>query len=919
MLKRMRAMWGGRLAAFRARLPAVRAAGEGLEYLSDDQIPARFAALRARCDAGETLDSLLPESFAVCREAAARSLGMRHFDEQMLGGMALFSGCVAEMKTGEGKTLAATLPACLQALGGKTHIVTVNDYLARRDAEWMGAVYRFLGVDVGVNLSNSTSAEKRAAYACPVVYGTNNQFGFDYLRDNMRFAADDRLQAGLDFAVVDEVDSILIDEARVPLIISGESSDSVDVYRAVAAIAAGFEKSDGPSPDLDSPLSRAVRGEGDAPPRGDFVLDEKTRQAHLTEAGYEKAESVFAREKMLRGESLYDPANLGLLHHLSAALKARHLYLLDRDYVVQNGEAVLVDEFTGRLMPGRRLGDGQHQAIEAKEGLAIQRENQTLASTSFQNYFRLYRKISGMTGTAATEAEEFRFIYGLEVARIPTHRKMARDDQLDRVYRSAAGKTRAIIEDIKAARARGQPVLVGTASIDASEKLSARLAAQSVPHEVLNAKQHDREATIVAQAGAPGAVTIATNMAGRGTDIVLGGNIDDRKAAVAADENLPDEEKQARAEALEAEWRRAHESVVAAGGLRILGAERNESRRVDNQLRGRAGRQGDPGSSAFYLSFEDSLLRVFAADRVSRLMERLQIDEDEAIESKLVTRTIENAQRKVEAHNFDIRRQLLQFDDIANDQRRILYEQREQILSAPDIDGIARDFRGESLAALCDECMPPETPEEGWRLGEMTRILAGDYRLSLSPQEWLAADPSLSRDALADKIREEAEKSFAQKTAAAAAEPFSRFLRSVILNVVDGHWRGHLSALENLRQSVGWRGHAQKNPLQEYRRESFEMFNRMLDSIKGDIARVLYALTIRETPREEPPAAPPAIEGPPLPPPPRPTIDFDGGERTGILGEGARAQTSAPPRKVGRNAPCPCGSGKKFKHCHGKI
>ena len=906
-------MWSGRLAAGRARLPAVRAAGEGLADLSDAQIAAKTGDLRARHDNGESLDSLLPESFAVCREAATRALGMRHFDEQILGGMALFSGCVAEMKTGEGKTLVATLPACLQALGGKTHIVTVNDYLARRDAEWMGAVYRFLGLDVGINLSSSNSVDKRAAYACPIVYGTNNQFGFDYLRDNMRFGADDRLQTGLDFAIVDEVDSILIDEARVPLIISGEASDSVEVYRTVAVIAAGFEKSDGPAPDLDSPLSRARQiGEGETP-RGDFVIDEKTRQAHLTEAGYEKAERVFAREKMMRGESLYDTANLGLLHHLTAALKARHLYLRDRDYVVQEGEAVLVDEFTGRLMPGRRLGEGQHQAIEAKEGITVQRENQTLASTSFQNYFRLYRKIAGMTGTASTEAEEFRFIYNLEVLQIPTHRKMIRDDQLDRVYRTAAGKTRAIIEDIKAARARGQPALVGTASIDASEKLSALLAAQNVAHEVLNAKQHAREATIIAQAGAPGAVTIATNMAGRGTDIVLGGNIDAQKAAVAAAEDLPETDKAARIEALEAKWREAHETVVAAGGLRILGAERNESRRVDNQLRGRAGRQGDPGSSAFYLSFEDSLLRVFAAERVSRLMERLQIDEDEAIESKLVTRTIENAQRKVEAHNFDIRRQLLQFDDIANDQRRIVYEQREQILTAPDIDGIARDFRLDSLAALGDEYLPPETPEEDWRLGELTRVLAGDYRLSLTPQEWLAADSTMSRDALTQKIRDEAEKSFAQKTTTVAAEPFSRFMRSVILNVVDGHWRGHLSALENLRQSVGWRGHAQKNPLQEYRRESFEMFNRMLDSIKSDIARVLYALTIRE---EAPPAPPPAmIEAPP---PPRPTIDFDAAE-TGILGETTRARTDEMPRKVGRNTPCPCGSGKKYKHCHGKL
>ncbi|MGI9307253.1 MAG: preprotein translocase subunit SecA, partial [Gammaproteobacteria bacterium] len=821
-------------ASYRARVPDINARGKALAALDDGALRAAYQTLRERADGGAPLSSLLCETFAVVREASSRALGMRHFDAQLLGGMALFDGCIAEMKTGEGKTLAATLPVCLEALSGKgVHVVTVNSYLAQRDAEWMGALYNFLELSAGVNLPSASMAEKAAAYRCDITYGTNNEFGFDYLRDNMRYDPDARLHRNLNYAIVDEVDSILIDEARTPLIISGESEDSITAYQGADRVAAHFARC----------------AAEDAP--GDFTMDEKTREIHITEDGFGRAEELFAKESMLQpGSSLYAPANLSLMHHLTAALRARHLFLRDRDYVVQNGEVVIVDEFTGRLMPGRRWGENLHQAVETKEGLQVQKENRTLASISFQNYFRLYGKLAGMTGTALTEAEEFRFIYGLDAVDIPTHRKMIRSDELDRVYRTAEAKYRAAVEDIRESNKRGQPVLAGTAAIEDSEKLSAMLRAENLPHEVLNAKQHGREAEIIAQAGRAGAITIATNMAGRGTDIVLGGNISAELRAANENESLSVEEKREQTAALEKAWQKNHEEVLAAGGLKIIGTERHESRRIDNQLRGRAGRQGDPGSSVFYLSFEDSLLRVFATRRVASIMEKLSIDEDEAIEARMVTRTIENAQRKVESHNFDIRRQLLEYDDIANEQRRLVYEQREHILTSEDAAAIAADWRTEHLRALADDYLPPETPEEEWRAAALEKTLAAEYRLHIPLQEWLAAEPEQQRDYFVERMTAAAEEDFANKIAAAEPAPFNRFLRSLILNIIDDHWRAHLAALDGLRMSIGLRGMAQKNPKQEYKRESFEMFQHLLADVKGMAARVMYALAVREQPPE---------------------------------------------------------------------
>ncbi len=895
------------LAAYGARLRKIETAAKGLENTGDDELRNAFSQLRARAEKGETAEALQPEAFALTREAAARVLGMRHFDEQLIGGMALFDGRIAEMKTGEGKTLAATLPVCLQALsGGGAHVVTVNDYLARRDAEWMGALYRFLGLTVGVNAAGMPHEEKARAYACDVTYGTNNEFGFDYLRDNMRHEPGAKCQRELRYAIVDEVDCILIDEARTPLIISGEAEDNVDMYRAASQLARDFVRG-----------KAGASGEED---EGDFTLDEKTRDVHLTEAGFERAESAFAKAGLLAANGgLYDAANLGLLHHLTAALKARHLFLRDRDYVVQEGQIIIVDEFTGRLMPGRRWGDGQHQAVEAKENVTVQKESQTLASISFQNYFRLYEKLAGMTGTAQTEAEEFRFIYRLAVCEIPTNQKMIRADELDRVYQTAAAKQRAVLADIRDCAQTGQPVLVGTTSIEESEKLSAVLAREKLPHEVLNAKQHEREAHIISQAGAPGAITIATNMAGRGTDIVLGGNIKEQLQEIADDESQSDVGKKQKSESLNAEWQKRHEQVVAAGGLRIVGTERHESRRIDNQLRGRSGRQGDPGSSGFYLSFEDSLLRVFATQRVSKLMQTLKISEDEPIEAKMVSRTIENAQRKVEAHNFDVRRQLLEYDDIANEQRRIIYEQREQILTAKDIAPIARDLREEPLRELAAAHIPPESPEEEWRAEELEKALAADYRLRLPVREWIAADEKATAEKIVNKINEAAEEHCAEKFAGLDEEKLGAFLRSLILDVVDTHWRSHLSSLESLRMSIGLRGMAQKNPKQEYKREAFEMFERMLAAIKTSVAKILHSLSVR---RES--------EAPP-PPPPRfaektnigetAATDSAANEKTPAAtpdGNAAVTVRRAGP-KVRRNDPCPCGSGKKYKKCCGKL
>ena len=925
------------LRAYTKRAAVIGQLSDEMTALNDAALRARFDDLRARRQNGADADALMNETFAVTREAAWRQLNMRHFDVQLVGGMALFDGKIAEMKTGEGKTLVATLAACLEALSGRgVHVVTVNDYLARRDAEWMGKLYEFLGLSVGVNVPGLNEEQKRAAYAADILYGTNNEFGFDYLRHNMRYTVDG-IQRQLNYAIVDEVDSILIDEARTPLIISGESNESVELYGQVAAIARDFKRGEANARDPENPS-------------GDFVVDEKHRTVQLTDRGFERAEKLFAQAGLTAaGDSLYESERLPLLHHLDVALRARHLFFRDKDYVVQDGKVVIVDEFTGRLMHGRRWGDNQHQAVEAKEGLAVQKENQTLASISFQNYFRLYDKLAGMTGTAKTEAEEFEFIYGLQTLVAPPHKPMARDDQLDKVYRTAAGKHKAIMDDIAASRARGQPVLVGTTSIEASERLSEALTAASVAHNVLNAKHHESEAGVISQAGLPQAITIATNMAGRGTDIVLGGNIGGELARIGADEALDDAQKQAAAAAAQAKWQTAHDAVVAAGGLRVIGTERHESRRIDNQLRGRAGRQGDPGASIFYLSFDDSLLRVFATRHVSALMEKMKIEEDEAIEAGMVSRTIEGAQRKVEAQNFDVRRQLLDYDDIANDQRHIIYNQREEILRADDIAAVAKQFRVEHLTALMDEFVPAEQPEEQWRAADLRAKLAKEYAVDAAVDDWIAAEDKQPRDYFLGKLVAAAEAQFDAKLEGVQAAPLAEFMRRLILNVIDDHWRGHLTALDSLRQSIGFRGMAQKNPKQEYKREAFEMFEQLLQTVQKTIARVLFVLRIK--PREEappppvmpafrsaPPLAPPAAPASPASPlaamlrPPAAAPPVAAGAAPGRADPRALRSGAPPPPprrmtvqvksgadKVGRNAPCPCGSGKKYKRCCGKI
>ncbi|MGU9952210.1 MAG: preprotein translocase subunit SecA [Gammaproteobacteria bacterium WSBS_2016_MAG_OTU1] len=897
-----------RLASYKARLGSITNHGKKYAELDDAQLRSTYQELRQQSDNGAPLPSLLTPTFALVREAASRTLAMRHFDAQMLGGMALFEGNIAEMKTGEGKTLAATLPVCLEALAGKgVHVVTVNNYLASRDAKWMGKLYNFLGLEAGINVPEATTEQKAASYRCDITYGTNNEFGFDYLRDNMRYEPDAKLQRKLHYAIVDEVDSILVDEARTPLIISGEADDNITAYQGADRVAAQFVRC----------------AQADQP--GDFTVDEKTREVHLTEDGFSRAETLYYAEGLLKSGSLYDPANLSLMHHLTTALRARHLFLRDRDYVVQNDEIVIVDEFTGRLMPGRRWGDNQHQAVEAKEGVKIQKENQTLASISFQNYFRLYTKLSGMTGTALTEAEEFRFIYGLDVLEVPTHRKMVRNDDLDKVYRTSAAKYRAALSDICDCASRQQPVLVGTAAIEDSEKLSAMLTANNLPHEVLNAKQHAREAPIIAQAGSPGAITIATNMAGRGTDIVLGGNITTQREEIIADELIDEETQQKQLADLETAWQKNHQQVLDSGGLKIIGTERHESRRIDNQLRGRSGRQGDPGVSIFYLSFEDSLLRIFATRRIDSIMQKLNIDEDEAIEARMVSRTIENAQRKVESHNFDMRRQLLEYDDISNEQRQLIYEQREQILMADSSIEIAADMRVEHLHILIDEYIPPETPEEEWRASELQQILAGDYRLHLPITQWIEEHPNANRDYFIDRIVSEAEADFTKKTVN-TNEDFSKFIRSLMLNIIDDHWRAHLSSLDGLRQSIGLRGMAQKNPKQEYKREAFGMFEVLLLNVKALASRVMYALTIREE------ALPEAADNTPH------NLQYRHDETSAIADSDPQkspqdlpASAAAAPQpetvatfrrlqpKIRRNDPCPCGSGKKYKQCHGKI
>jgi preprotein translocase subunit SecA len=862
--------------------------------LTDDQLRARTGEFRARLAQGEPLDGLLYEAFAVVREASRRVLGMRHFDVQLIGGMILHQGKIAEMRTGEGKTLVATLAAYLNALSGKgVHVVTVNDYLARRDAGWMGRLYNFLGLSVGVVVPGQDRETKRAAYAADITYGTNNEYGFDYLRDNMAFRPEERSQRGLNFAIVDEVDSILIDEARTPLIISGPTEESTDLYVKINAI-----------------VPRLTRQESENGP-GDYSVDEKARQAHLTEAGHEKVEALLTDAGLLpAGSSLYDVSNLALMHHLNAALRAHALYRREVDYIVRDGEVIIIDEFTGRMMHGRRWSEGLHQAVEAKEAVAIQQENQTLATITFQNYFRLYGKLSGMTGTADTEAFEFQQIYGLEVAVIPTHRTMIRNDMGDQVYRTMREKHAAILTDIRDCHRRAQPVLVGTTSIEASELLAKLLEKEKITHQVLNAKQHEREAHIVAQAGRPGAVTIATNMAGRGTDIVLGGNLEMELAALAEDA--------AGHEAARAAWQARHDSVLAAGGLHVIGTERHESRRIDNQLRGRSGRQGDPGSSRFYLSLEDNLLRIFGSERIAGLMQKLGMQEGEAIEHPWVTRAIENAQRKVEGRNFDIRKQLLEYDDVANDQRKVIYEQRNRLMDVEDISESIRSIRVDVLNSAIGLHIPAESLPEQWSLPGLEEHLDREFGMPLPLREWLASDAALDEAGLRQRVLEAFEQRHADKEAAIGTEVMRHLEKAVMLQVLDAQWKDHLAAMDYLRQGIHLRGYAQKNPKEEYKREAFEMFSAMLDRIKHEIISLLARVQVQHAESDVE-----ALERQQHAPSEmhylHPSAQGAQPEETGEVAVADAARSVRREPKVGRNEPCPCGSGKKYKHCHGKL
>ncbi|HKL49678.1 MAG TPA: preprotein translocase subunit SecA [Wenzhouxiangellaceae bacterium] len=870
--------------------------------LSDDQLKAKTAQFRKRLEDGETLDDLLPEAFAVVREASVRTLGMRHFDAQMIGGMVLHQGKIAEMKTGEGKTLVATLAVYLNALPARgVHVVTVNDYLARRDSEWMKPIYEALDMTVGVCVPGMNPAAKRASYACDITYGTNNEFGFDYLRDNMAFSLEQKVQREQHFAIVDEVDSILIDEARTPLIISGPADEGPELYIKINRIVPNLE----------------VQKEEDGP--GDFSLDEKSRQVHLTEDGMARVEGLLSQAGLLtENESLYDANNLALMHTLNACLRAHHLFNKDVDYIVNDGEVVIVDEFTGRTMPGRRWSDGLHQAIEAKEGVPIQRENQTLASITFQNYFRLYDKLSGMTGTADTEAYEFQSIYGLEVVVIPTNKPMIRKDNADLVFLTTAEKYAAIVEDIKERTAIGQPVLVGTTSIETSELLSRELTNSKIGHEVLNAKHHEREAQIIAQAGQPGAVTIATNMAGRGTDIVLGGSLDAQLAELG--EDVP--EKKIRE--IKDEWQRRHEKVIEAGGLHIIGTERHESRRIDNQLRGRSGRQGDPGSSRFYLSLEDSLMRIFASDRLGNMMQKLGMEQGEAIEHPWVSRAIENAQRKVEAHNFDIRKNLLDFDDVANDQRRVIYAQRNELMEADDVHDYIEEMRAEVFHDLISRYIPPQSIEDMWDAEGLEKSLEGEFGIDAPIRDWLAADEDLTEEGIRERVMARVEAHFAAKEAETGSDVMRHFEKAVMLNVLDQQWKEHLASMDYLRRGIHLRGFAQKKPQQEYKREGFEMFTDMLASMRFEVIKILARVQVRseqdvaavdEQRRREQPMEFQHRDSAAL------TNAPAGGQ---AAGSGGSTEASDQPfvregRKVGRNEPCPCGSGKKYKQCHGKL
>ncbi len=868
-----------------------------MEALSDEELKAKTTEFKERLEKGERLDQVLPEAFATVREASKRTLGLRHFDVQLIGGMVLHGGRVAEMRTGEGKTLVATLPVYLNALSGKgVHVITVNDYLAQRDANWMKPVYNFLGMEVGVILSGQTHEEKQKAYSADITYGTNNEYGFDYLRDNMAFQKEHRVQRDLNFAVIDEVDSILIDEARTPLIISGPTEDSSEMYRAIDKLI----------PKLEQQEHESEEGEEDT---GDYTVDEKSKQAHLTEKGQEYIEELLRQNGLLPNEqSLYSPASIALLHHVNAALRAHKLFKKDVDYVVKDGQVVIVDEHTGRTMPGRRWSDGLHQAIEAKERVQIQNENQTLASITFQNYFRLYNKLSGMTGTADTEATELHMIYGLDVVVIPTNKPMLRDDKGDLIFLTKQEKYAAIIEEIKELQAKGQPVLVGTVSIESSELISKELKKAKIKHQVLNAKFHAKEADIIAQAGRPGTVTIATNMAGRGTDIVLGGNL---QADIAALGENPTAEQIAKAKE---EWEQRHQAVLDAGGLAIIGTERHESRRIDNQLRGRSGRQGDPGLSRFYLSLEDDLMRIFASERLGMMMQRLGWDEGEALEHKMVSRAIENAQRKVEQRNFDIRKNLLEYDDVANDQRRVIYEQRNELMDSDDISDTIADLRDDVVYSIISEYIPPQSIEEMWDIKGLEQRLEQDFVIDLPLQQWLDEDDKLAEEGLRQRIHEAVEKAYQEKEALLPDPRMMRQLeKQVMLQELDRHWKEHLANMDHLRQGIWMRSHAQKNPKQEYKREAFDLFAGMLDNLKEDVITLLAKVRF-QMPEE-----------------------VEAMKRTEVNQAGMQTQhesASALPQsdtarqaetfvreqpKVGRNEPCPCGSGKKFKQCHGKI
>lgn len=897
------------------------------EQLSDEALKEKTNEFRARLAQGQTLDSLIPEAFAVVREASKRVMKMRHFDVQLIGGLTLHDGKIAEMRTGEGKTLTATLPVYLNALVGKgVHVVTVNDYLATRDAEWMGRLYGFLGLTVGVNLSQMSREDKQAAYAADVTYGTNNEYGFDYLRDNMVQDKADRVQRKLHYAIVDEVDSILIDEARTPLIISGQADDHTTLYLAINTIAPLLTRQEGEA--------NPITGEG-VVKAGDFTLDEKSHQIHLTEQGHETAERILTHSGLLaEGASLYDPANISLMHHLNAALRAHHVYHRDQHYVVQNGEIVIVDEFTGRLMVGRRWSDGLHQAVEAKEGVAIQAENQTMASITFQNYFRLYSKLSGMTGTADTEAYEFQEIYGLETVVIPPNRVSKRDDQLDRVYKTTQEKYQAAITDIAECHQRGQPVLVGTSSIENSEIISKLLEQAHLPHQVLNAKQHQREAEIIAHAGRSKMITIATNMAGRGTDIVLGGNLEKMLAAVEADVGLDEATRTQKTTAIREQWQQDHELVKSLGGLRIIATERHESRRIDNQLRGRSGRQGDPGSSRFYLSLDDPLMRIFAGDRVRAIMDRLKMPEGEAIEAGIVTRSIESAQRKVEGRNFDVRKQLLEYDDVSNDQRKVIYQQRNDILDADNLQQQIHALREGCFTDLVRQYVPVESVEEQWDIPGLEKVLREDWNVDIALQPLLDTATQLTDDDIVEKVVAAAHRTFDERLKLVGEEAFLPFERAVLLQSLDTHWREHLAALDYLRQGIHLRGYAQKQPKQEYKREAFELFGQLLDSVKNEVTRVLMTIRIQSSDQLNDAAqqieaqaehlsnvtyTAPSETGEPQTVVDAKTVRTVVGASAAAANTAAAASPTPFPAHVGRNDPCPCGSGKKYKNCHGKL